>query len=104
MSLLHPLRYAVRRLRSLPISTRLALQRMRSSPHSQDISNWLVFSCCFSSPVCGSRFFETAVRTLEWKGWFARFMAPFALVFVCMASMFGLPLFPVHVQLLRSRT
>ncbi|KEH14054.1 hypothetical protein GY15_08980 [Delftia sp. 670] len=55
-------------------------------------------SSCVSAPVCGSRFFETLVRTLEWKECVARFMAPFAVVFVCMAAMFGVPLFPVYIQ------
>lgn len=100
-------RYGGRSIRSarLPASaTQLERQRIRSSPHSQESSNWLVVSSCVSAPVCGSRFFETLVRTLEWKACVARFMAaPFGVVFVCMAAMFGVPLFPVHVQFFRSR-
>ena len=89
----------------LPSSaTQLERHRIRSSPHSQESSSWLVVSSCVSAPVCGSRFFETLVRTLEWKERVARFMAtPFGVVFVCMAAMFGFPLFPVHVQFFRSR-
>lgn len=100
-------RYGGRSIRSarLPASaTQLERQRIRSSPHSQESSNWLVVSSCVSAPVCGSRFFETLVRTLEWKACVARFMAaPLGVVFVCMAAMFGVPFFPVHVQFFRSR-
>lgn len=103
----HQPRYGRRPIRSgrLPSSaTQLEQHRIRNSPHSQESSSWLVVSSCVSAPVCGSRFFETLVRTLEWNACVARFMAaPFGVVFVCMAAMFGVPFFPVHVQFFRSR-
>jgi hypothetical protein len=103
----HQPRYGRRPIRSgrLPSSaTQLERHRIRNSPHSHESSSWLVVSSCVSAPVCGSRFFETLVRTLEWNACVARFMAaPFGVVFVCMAAMFGFPLFPVHVQFFRSR-
>lgn len=90
--------------RSTHITTRLARQRMCSSPALQDSSSWLVVNVCSRALVSGFTFVLTLVLVLLWKGWVARFIAPFAVVFVCMAVMFGVPLFPVHVQLSRSRT
>lgn len=95
---------AVASSRSTHITTRLARQRMCSSPALQDSSSWLVVNVCSRAIVSGFTFVLTAVLVLLWKGWVARFMAPFAVLFVCMAVMFGVPLFPVHVQFFRSRT
>lgn len=95
---------AVASSRSTHITTRLARHRMCSSPALQDSSSWLVVNVCSRALVSGFTFVLTAALVLLWKGWVARFMAPFAVVFVCMAVMFGLPHFPVHVQLSRSRT
>lgn len=100
-------RHARRSIRSalLTSSTNLlARQRMCSSPALHDSSSWLVVNVCSRALVSGFTFVLTLVLVLLWKGWVARFMAPFAVVFVCMAVMFGVPLLPVHVQLSRSRT
>lgn len=92
------------RSRSTHITTRLARQRMCSSPALHDSSSWLVVNVCSRALVSWFTFVLTLVLVLAWKGWVLRFMAaPFAVVFVCMAVMFGCPLFPVHVQISRSR-
>lgn len=96
---------AVSSSRSTHITTRLARQRMCSSPALHDSSSWLVVNVCSRALVSGSTFVLTLVLVLAWKGWVLRFMAaPFVWVFVCMAAMLGFPLFPVYVQNLRSRT
>lgn len=70
MASLHP-RFGRRAPRSARVpssATLLDRQRMRSSPLSHDISSWLVFSRCLSSPVFGSRLRETEVLVLECIG------------------------------------
>lgn len=90
--------------RSTHITTRLARQRMCSSPALHDSSNWLVVNVCSRALVSGFTLVLTLVLVLAWKGCVLRLMAtPFGVVFVCMAAMFGYPLFPVHVQFFRSR-
>ena len=99
-----PLR-AVARSRSTHITTRLARQRMCSSPAIHDSSSWLVVNVCSRALVSGFTLVLTLVLVLAWKGCVLRFMAaPFGVLVVCMAAMFGFPLFPVYVQNLRSRT
>ncbi|WP_043780927.1 hypothetical protein [Delftia acidovorans] len=96
---------AVASSRSPHITTRLDRQRMCSSPALHDSSSWLVVNVCSRALVSGFTLVLTLVLVLAWKGWVLRFMAaPFGVVFVCMAAMFGVPLFPVYVQNLRSRT
>ena len=91
--------------RSTHITTRLARQRMYSSPALHDSSSWLVVNVCSRALVSGFTLVLTLVLVLAWKGCVLRFMAaPFGVVFVCIAVMFGFPLFPVYVQNLRSRT
>lgn len=95
---------AVATSRSTHITTWLARQRMCSSPALHDNSSWLVVNVCSRALVSGFTLVLTLVLVLAWKGWVLRFMAtPFGVVFVCMAAMFGVPLFPVHVQFFRSR-
>lgn len=90
--------------RSTHITTRLARQRMCSSPALHDSSSWLVVNVCSRALVSGFTLVLTLVLVLAWKGWVLRCMAaPFGVVFVCMAAMFGVHLFPVHVQFFRSR-
>lgn len=90
--------------RSTHITTRLARQRMYSSPALQASSNWLVVNVCCRALVSGFTLVLALVRVLTWKGCVLRFMAAsFGVLFVCMAAMFGVPLFPVHVQFFRSR-
>ena len=102
-SILRPPR-AVASSRPTHITTRLARQRMCSSPALHDSSSWLVVNVCSRALVSGFTLVLTLVLVLAWKGWVLRFMAaPFAVVFVCMAVMFGYPLFSVHVQFSRSR-
>jgi len=102
-AILRPLR-AVASSRSTHITTRLARQRMCSSPAIHDSSSWLVVNVCSRALVSGFTLVLTLVLVLVWKGWVLRFMAaPFGVVFVCMAAMFGVPFFPVHVQFFRSR-
>ena len=98
-----PLR-AVASSRSTHITTRLARQRMYSSPALQASSSWLVVNVCSRALVSGFTLVLTLVLVLAWKGCVLRFMAaPFGVLVVCMAAMFGFPLFPVHVQFFRSR-
>lgn len=95
---------AVASSRSTHITTRLARQRMCSSPALHDSSSWLVVKVCSRALVSGFTLVLTLVLVLAWKGWVLRFMAaPFGVVFVCLAAMFGVPLFPVHVQFFRGR-
>lgn len=90
--------------RSTHITTRLARQRMCSSPALHDSSSWLVVNVCSRTLVSGFTLVLTLVLVLAWKGCVLRFMAaPFGVLVVCMAAMFGFPLFPVHVQFFRSR-
>lgn len=90
---------AVSSSRSTHITTRLARQRMCSSPALHDSSSWLVVNVCSRALVSGLTLVLTLVLVLVWKGWVLRFMAaPFGVVFVCMAAMFGYPLFPVYIQ------
>lgn len=56
------------------ITTRLALQSMRSSPASQRSSSLDVVSTCVCWPVDGSAFSDSPVRVLEWKGVVAAFI------------------------------
>ena len=94
-------RFGRRALRSARLpsnATRLHPKRTRNSPCSQSIRSRLVVSNCVRAPVSGSRLVETAVRVDSWMA------AVVGRVGVFMASMFSLPIFPVHVQLLRSRT
>ncbi len=66
----HQARYGRRGVRSarlLSSATQVERKRIRSSPHSQNNSNWLVVNSCVSAPVCGSRLRETEVRVLEWR-------------------------------------
>ncbi len=94
-------RFGRRALRSVRLpsnATRLHPKRTRNSPCSQSIRSRLVVSSCVCAPVSGSLLVETAVLTDSWTA------AVVGRVGVFMASMFGLPLFSVHVQLLRSRT
>lgn len=89
---------------STHITTRLARQRMCSSPALHDSSSWLVVNVCSRALVSGFTLVLTLVLVLAWKGWVLKFMAaPFGVVFVCIAAMFGVPFFPVHVQFFRSR-
>ncbi len=95
---------AVASSRSTHITTRLARQRMCSCPALHDNSSWLVVNVCSRALVSGFTLVLTLVLVLAWKGWVLRFMAaPFDVVFVCIAAMFGVPFFPVHVQFFRSR-
>lgn len=89
---------------ALFITKRLARQLMSSSPATQDSRSSLVIKTCSCSFVPGFTFVLMLVLVLAWNGCAVRFMAALGVVFVCMASMFVAPFFPVHVQLLRSRT
>lgn len=86
------------------ITTRLALQRICSSPAIHDSCSSLVIKTRSCSFVAGFTFVLMLVLVLLWKGWVMVDMVSLSLVFVCMAAMFGAPPLFVHVQITEIRT